>query len=354
MLPLHMDGQTSKAGIETVVVLDQIEQDFVFTDVITAPVPSLLRGFSAPVVLECDYAPDELALLLAHDIDGFNRWEAGQQLAARAYEDLRDGNAGDALQAWCDALASLFGNATIDDALLADLLTPPGEIELAERETAIDPQRIHQLRQAIAATPGRTPGCRCPAPALRRAGGAYQHRAGRGQPGTPSAQAPRAGIAGPARPQRRGRTGRRAIPRRAGHGRPPRRAGRAGAQRSAAGGGGLARIPRTSRRQRAGTGQMVRRAGAGAGRTRTGARARAGARCRFHTEKSEPGAVATGRIRAQQPERLPPRRRRRLPAAGRSAGSVGRTEPADRGATGYGIQRLAAAGAAAARGGASG
>jgi aminopeptidase N len=149
MLPLHMDGQTSKAGIETVVVLDQIEQDFVFTDVITTPVPSLLRGFSAPVILECDYAPDELALLLAHDIDGFNRWEAGQQLAARAYEDLRDGNAGDALPAWCNALASLFGNATIDDALLADLLTPPGEIELAERETAIDPQRIHQLRQEL-------------------------------------------------------------------------------------------------------------------------------------------------------------------------------------------------------------
>ncbi|CAM0997268.1 aminopeptidase N [Rhodanobacter sp. Root179] len=149
MLPLHLDGQTSGPSNEMVVVLDQAERDFVFTNVITAPVPSLLRGFSAPVVLECDYAPDELALLLAHDIDGFNRWEAGQQLAARAYENLRDGNASDALLAWCDALASLFGNATIDDALLADLLTPPGEVELAERESAIDPQRIHQLRQEL-------------------------------------------------------------------------------------------------------------------------------------------------------------------------------------------------------------
>jgi len=149
MLPLHLDGQTSKTGNELVVVLAQAEQNFVFTNVATAPVPSLLRGFSAPVILECDYTPDELALLLTHDIDGFNRWEAGQQLAARAYEDLRDGTAAIALRAWCDALAKLFDNAAIDDALLADLLTPPGEVELAERESAIDPQRIHSLRQTL-------------------------------------------------------------------------------------------------------------------------------------------------------------------------------------------------------------
>jgi len=148
MLPLHLDGQTAKPCNETVVVLTQTEQDFVFTNVATAPVPSLLRGFSAPVILECDYTPDELALLLGHDVDGFNRWEAGQQLAAHAYEGLRDGTA-TALQAWCDALARLFDNAVIDDALLADLLTPPGEVELAERETAIDPQRIHGLRQTL-------------------------------------------------------------------------------------------------------------------------------------------------------------------------------------------------------------
>ena len=119
------------------------------TDVDAAPVPSLLRGFSAPVILECDYTPAELALLLAHDADGFNRWEAGQRLAARAYEDLRDGTSGEALQAWCDALVQLFDDGSAEDALLADLLTPPGEIELAERESAVDPQRIHVLRQEL-------------------------------------------------------------------------------------------------------------------------------------------------------------------------------------------------------------
>ncbi|OOG59349.1 aminopeptidase N [Rhodanobacter sp. C03] len=149
MLPLHVDGQPSTRETECMVVLAQAEQSFVFNNVITAPVPSLLRGFSAPVILDFDYTPDELALLLRHDIDGFNRWEAGQQLAARAYENLRDGGATDAVQAWCDALAFLFDNDDIEDALLADLLTPPGEVELAERETAVDPLRIHALRENL-------------------------------------------------------------------------------------------------------------------------------------------------------------------------------------------------------------
>ncbi|MBD8899610.1 aminopeptidase N [Rhodanobacter sp. DHG33] len=147
MLPLHLDGQT--ADREIVVVLTEAEQRFVFRDVAERPVPSLLRGFSAPAILECDYAPTELALLLSHDPDGFNRWEAGQQLAVRAIDALRDGTAADAVDAWCDALATLFGDARVDDALLAGLLTPPGEIELAERETAVDPTRIHALRQQL-------------------------------------------------------------------------------------------------------------------------------------------------------------------------------------------------------------
>ncbi|MEO7065782.1 MAG: aminopeptidase N [Rhodanobacter sp.] len=149
MLPLQLDGDVGATSNERVIVLAQAQQSFVFNDIASAPVPSLLRGFSAPVLLECDYAADELALLLAHDADGFNRWEASQQLAARAYDDLRNNANAVALNAWCDTLTRLFADAALDPALLADLLTPPGEVELAERETAVDPERIHQLRQAL-------------------------------------------------------------------------------------------------------------------------------------------------------------------------------------------------------------
>ena len=147
MLPLNLDGHP--LGTETVVVLDKASQSFVFRDVPAQPVPSLLRGFSAPVVLECDYTPAELALLLTHDVDGFNRWEAGQQLAMLAFDTLQATDDASACTAWCDALAALFNHPSIDDALLADLLTPPGEIEFADRQSEVDPAQIHAQRQHL-------------------------------------------------------------------------------------------------------------------------------------------------------------------------------------------------------------
>ncbi|QAU24154.1 aminopeptidase N [Dyella sp. M7H15-1] len=147
MLALHLDGH--HAGTETVVVADKASQRFVFHDVPSPPVPSLLRGFSAPVVLECHYTPAELALLLTHDADGFNRWEASQQLATLAFDTLQDATDSSACKAWCDALAALFENPGIDDALLADLMTPPGEIEFADRQSEVDPAKIHALRRNL-------------------------------------------------------------------------------------------------------------------------------------------------------------------------------------------------------------
>jgi aminopeptidase N len=149
MMALHLDGQTTEPETECVVVLDADEQTFVFHDVPSAPVPSLLRGFSAPVILDCDYDAAELALLLRHDPDGFNRWEASQQLATLAYVELRDGGAGHAQAAWLDALSALFAHNEVEPALLANLLTPPGEVEWAEREASVDPARIHALRQQL-------------------------------------------------------------------------------------------------------------------------------------------------------------------------------------------------------------
>ena len=149
-LPLRLEGEAGAEGTERTVVLDTAERHYVFEDVDAAPVPSLLRGFSAPVILECDYRPEDLAILLRHDPDGFNRWEAGQQLAGLAYDDCRDSRtAGPALLAWTGALAELFSDEALDDALLAELLTPPGEIELVERQAERDPDRIRAARQAM-------------------------------------------------------------------------------------------------------------------------------------------------------------------------------------------------------------
>jgi aminopeptidase N len=147
VLPLHIDGETPET--EKVVVVSKASQPIVFRHVDVSPVPSLLRGFSAPVLLEYGYAPAELALLLTHDPDGFNRWEAGQHLAFLAFDSLHASVDNDACGAWCDALASLFHGRVIDDALLADLMTPPGEIEFADRQNEVDPAKIHAHRQEL-------------------------------------------------------------------------------------------------------------------------------------------------------------------------------------------------------------
>jgi aminopeptidase N len=149
-LPLRLEGEATAGASERTIVLDGAERSIVFEDIASVPVPSLLRGFSAPVILEFDYAPEELGVLLRYDPDGFNRWEAGQQLAGLAYDDCRDGKLdGAAIGAWTTALAQLFSDPSVEDALLAELLTPPGEIELVERQPERDPDRIRASRQAM-------------------------------------------------------------------------------------------------------------------------------------------------------------------------------------------------------------
>ncbi|GAB3027682.1 aminopeptidase N [Oleiagrimonas citrea] len=151
MLPLHLRDEEGVPSRECVLELDGAEKQFVFENVPEAPIPSLLRGFSAPVVLEHDYVPEDLATLLRADPDGFNRWAAGQQLSGRAFDAMLGGETSSAaLQAWCDALCGLFEDADIDPALLAELLMPTSEIELAERiEQDVDPEAVHAARESL-------------------------------------------------------------------------------------------------------------------------------------------------------------------------------------------------------------
>src|SRR5690606_8291421 len=79
---LYADGR-EVAGSARTVVLHEPQMTVTFEGVESAPVPSLLRGFSAPVILEYDYTDAELLTLLANDTDPFNRWEAGQRLALK-------------------------------------------------------------------------------------------------------------------------------------------------------------------------------------------------------------------------------------------------------------------------------
>jgi aminopeptidase N len=128
-------------------------ETFRFVDVPCRPVPSLLRGFSAPVKLQVPWQDAELAFLMAHDKDSFNRWEAGQQLACRVMlrqlEGLQEGKAPAVDELFLEAFAKTLDDAASDPALLALALTLPTETYLGEQLPVIDPGAIHEVRENL-------------------------------------------------------------------------------------------------------------------------------------------------------------------------------------------------------------
>ncbi|NCT96554.1 MAG: aminopeptidase N [Comamonadaceae bacterium] len=133
-------------------VLTEVSQSLVFDGVDSEPVPSLLRGFSAPVVLECDYSDEQLLILLANDSDPFNRWEAGQRLALRrALAAIAAPGAVDAPldAAFIEAMRAVLRHERLDAAFKELALTLPSETYIAEQLEVVDPQRVHAVREAM-------------------------------------------------------------------------------------------------------------------------------------------------------------------------------------------------------------
>ncbi len=131
-------------------VLNEARHEFVFTGVTSEPVPSLLRGFSAPVVLNFDYSDAQLAHLLAHDSDPFNRWDAGQRLALnRALHFVRDGGEVTLDRAFVEAMRAVLRHPELDPAFKDLVLTLPSESYIAEQLDTVDPQRVHAVREAM-------------------------------------------------------------------------------------------------------------------------------------------------------------------------------------------------------------
>jgi aminopeptidase N len=136
---------------ETVLILDQPSQEYVFENLQARPVPSLFRGFSAPVNLESDLGERDLAFLMAHDPDGFNRYEAAfalkkKDLLARIASASRGEPETDPT-----ALAALFrtilADKTVEPDLKARLLSLPGQGVLEQSLDALDPLVVHRVRK---------------------------------------------------------------------------------------------------------------------------------------------------------------------------------------------------------------
>ncbi|HJP02602.1 MAG TPA: aminopeptidase N [Planctomycetota bacterium] len=151
-LPLRLEGESEAGGTTRVLELCEVEQTFTFLDVEVPPVPSLLRGFSAPVRLEFDRSPAELAFAMAHDSDSFNRWDAGERFATEMLLEMlaarASGGAMEIEPAYLKAFAGILADEGLDPSLKALALTLPAETWLAEQMEVVDPEGIHAVRNA--------------------------------------------------------------------------------------------------------------------------------------------------------------------------------------------------------------
>ena len=136
-----------------ILTLTEKTTQIVFEGLKQAPTPSLLRGFSAPINLIYPYTSEQLFILMAHDSDGFNRWNASQQLLQQqllqAVADLADHQPikfnADLLPAYQNAFQLVDHNP----ALLAEMMTLPSESDLGEQMEIMDIEGIHIAREAL-------------------------------------------------------------------------------------------------------------------------------------------------------------------------------------------------------------
>jgi aminopeptidase N len=146
-------GQGRLNGTTAVLELTEATQTFRFTGVSEAPTPSILRGFSAPVVLHYPYTDLELLHLFSHDSDPVNRWEAGQRLAMDRLVNLTASAARERnLEiggTFLDAMRRILADESLDPAFREQALLLPSETMIAEQMTVVNPRAIHVARQFL-------------------------------------------------------------------------------------------------------------------------------------------------------------------------------------------------------------
>lgn len=130
------------------------EQEFVvFDNIESEPVPSLLRGFSAPVKLTFDYSDEQLLFLMKYDEDGFNRWDAGQTLSVRILQRLiasvQNNQKLDLSMSYIEAFRKILTDSNLDKAMLCKMLILPAESYLVQLSHEADIDAIHKARDFV-------------------------------------------------------------------------------------------------------------------------------------------------------------------------------------------------------------
>ncbi|MGE5751789.1 MAG: aminopeptidase N [Nitrospirota bacterium] len=154
--PLHLSGEMNAVVGTRVLQIKKAEETFIFTDIPHEPVPSILRGFSAPVKVKLNLSDAERLFLMANDSDEFNRWDAGQQLAVRLIielvKDFQQGRGVKLDRKFIDAFKKTLESGMKDKSFQAFALTLPAETYLADFMEVIDPTVIHEVKKFVQQT----------------------------------------------------------------------------------------------------------------------------------------------------------------------------------------------------------
>jgi aminopeptidase N len=159
-LPLSLDGKPLTRGV---LELTKARQSFTFTGIAERPIPSLNRGFSAPVKLAVPIEPDDLRFLAAHDSDPFNRWQAVQSLAMTLLKSnvasVRAGGPQRDDEGLMEALDAILKDPKLEPAFVALALSPPSDADIArEIGSDVDPDAVFAVRRKLRATIGARHG----------------------------------------------------------------------------------------------------------------------------------------------------------------------------------------------------
>lgn len=152
-LPLHMTDNGDSAVYETVLSLKEQKQTFTFHNIDSEPVPSLLRGFSAPVHLRDGLSESELCFLAINDTDSYCRWDALQRVAKlqllQLVASFQNNQSVSTSDAFIEVFGSVLGDLDIDPQFKALLLALPTETAIGQEMNVIDPTAIHLAREAL-------------------------------------------------------------------------------------------------------------------------------------------------------------------------------------------------------------
>lgn len=148
-LPLRLQGDSQAAAATRMLELCSETESFRFEDVPCHPVPSLLRGFSAPVKVHYPYHDRQLMFLMAHDSDGFCRWDAAETLSQRILLRLIEDPGYQVPDGFVDAFRRALTDSAADKSLLAEILTLPSESYLGDQMEEVDVDAIHVARDKL-------------------------------------------------------------------------------------------------------------------------------------------------------------------------------------------------------------